>query len=193
MLHAKTVFPETLELLKKIMGIPELCSFNLAGGTALALQYGHRISVDLDFFGPNPIRKDGLIDLLRPLGEIKLLTQSKNILIFMIGGVKVDFVSYSYPRISDVVHIENVRMYGLPDIAAMKLSAIAGRGRKRDFVDLYFLLKKFTLSDLMCYYLEKFKDGSEMLIVKSLLYFEDADLDPEPKYLLPVKWEQVKA
>jgi Nucleotidyl transferase AbiEii toxin, Type IV TA system len=192
MLHLETVFPATWELLKNLMSIPELAEFNLAGGTSLSLQIGHRLSVDLDFFGKRPFESQEILDLVHPFGTVKMMSQRRNILVLDINGVKVDFVNYSYLPIEPVLHQTGIRLLGLPDIAAMKLAAIAGRGRKRDFIDLFFLLKNYKLAELLTFYNRKFPDGSEFMVVKSLTYFEDADQDENPKMLQKLDWQKVK-
>lgn len=192
MLQHHTVEPGTLGLLKKIMAITELSGFNLAGGTALALQIGHRKSVDLDFFGARPFDRDEMMGLLEDLGEIHILQNSRNILILNINGVKVDFVNYKYPWLRDIVQVEGIRLVSLPDIGAMKLGAITGRGKKRDFTDLYFLLRQFTLSELLGFYREKYPDGNEFLVLRSLTYFEDAEEDRELELFDKADWSEVK-
>jgi glutamate synthase domain-containing protein 1 len=74
----------------------------------------------------------------------------------------------------------------------MKLAAVAGRGSKKDFIDIYFLLKEFSLSELLAFYNQKYSDGSSFMVLKSLTYFNDADDDPNPVMLIPTSWEQVK-
>jgi len=181
-----------LGLLKKIMAVPELSDFNLAGGTALALQIGHRKSVDLDFFGARMIDKDEMVSLLESIGELHILQHSRNILIFNINGVKVDFVNYKYPWLREISQVEGIRLASLADIGAMKLAAIIGRGKKRDFTDLYFLLRKFTLSQLLAFYRDKYLDGNEFLVLRSLTYFDDAEEDKELELLEVATWSDVK-
>ncbi len=192
MLQHHTVEPGTLGLLKKIMAIPELSGFHLAGGTALALHIGHRKSVDLDFFGARPFDKDEILSLLEDCGELHILQHFRNILILNINGVKVDFVNYKYVWLREITETEGVRLVSLADIGAMKLAAIAGRGRKRDFTDLYFLLKQFTLSELLGFYREKYPDGNEFLVMRSLVYFDDADEDEELELFQKVAWSEVR-
>ncbi len=192
MLQHHTVEPGTLGLLKDIMAIPELIGFNLAGGTALALQIGHRKSIDLDFFGARPIDKDEIVDLLEPLGDLQLLQNTRNILILNINGVKVDFVNYKYPWLRAIQIVEGIRLASLPDIGAMKLGAIAGRGKKRDFTDLYFLLQQFTLTELLGFYREKYPDGNEFLVLRSLTFFEDAEEDQKLELFEKADWSEVK-
>lgn len=192
MLHYETVHTHTLGLLRKLMLLPQLKGFALAGGTSLALQIGHRVSVDLDFFGNRPFDIEELLELLREIAHVKPLKMSKNILILDMEGVKVDFVNYRYPLLKSVIVIDDLRLLSLEDIEAMKLAAIAGRGRKRDFTDLYFLLKHFTLADIISFYNQKYNDGSKMMIVRSLSYFEDADTDENLKLLKKVDWNEIK-
>ncbi len=192
MLQRRAVSPATFDLLLKISAIPELMDFNLAGGTALALQIGHRISYDLDLFGNRPFTTDELLSLLEEHQPLTIISQHKNILILNLAGVKVDFVNYKYPLIGNVVTEEGLRLLSLSDIAAMKLAAIAGRGRKRDFFDLFFLLKKYSLNELIGFYNQKYSDGSEMMVTRSLTYFDDADEDENPNLFGNETWSQVK-
>ncbi len=182
-----------MELLTGIMSRDALSGFYLAGGTALALQIGHRISVDLDLFGRRPFEPQDILHELKDYKPVSIMAQSKNILILNVKGVKVDFVNYNYPLIQAPKEIEGLRLLSIQDIAAMKLSAIAGRGRKRDFYDLFFLLQKFSLDELIGLYLKKYKEGSELMIVRSLVYFEDAEEDDEPKLLnINFDWPSIK-
>jgi hypothetical protein len=192
MLHYATVYPDTLELLKKLMAIPELSGFYLAGGTALALQIGHRISYDLDMFGQRSFEVDEILDLLAPIVKVEILQQSKNILILDAQGIKLDFVNYRYPLLNPTTTIDNIRLVSKPDIGAMKLAAIAGRGKKRDFTDIFFLLQDYKLNELMEFYNQKYADGSEMMVVRSLSYFDDADNDEDSILLKNVPWEHIK-
>jgi len=175
------------------MLLPDLKSFNLAGGTALALQLGHRISVDLDFFGDVPFNAGEVIDAVRGIAEVTIMSQSRAILILNTGGVKTDFVYYRYPLLNPVLKIEGLRLLSTLDIGAMKLAAITNRGRQRDFFDLFFLLKRHTLRDLMDAYNAKYDDGSEFLVIKSVIYFDDAEEDDMPNVFDPaITWSLVR-
>ena len=175
MLQTQTVVPDLLELLKKLMSENLFSEFNLVGGTSFALQLGHRNSIDIDLFGNSEINSELFIKKLNSFGEISVTQSSKNILITKIKNVKVDFVNYKYPLLTDFLVIDTIRMLSTKDIAAMKLNAIAGRGSKKDFIDLYFLLQEFSLAEIFSFYEQKFNDGSIFLVQKSLTYFEDAD------------------
>ena len=192
MLQTQTVVPDLLELLKKLMSENLFSEFNLVGGTSFALQLGHRNSIDIDLFGNSEINSELFIKKLNSFGEISVTQSSKNILITKIKNVKVDFVNYKYPLLTDILVIDTIRMLSTKDIAAMKLNAIAGRGSKKDFIDLYFLLQEFSLAEIFSFYEQKFNDGSIFLVQKSLTYFEDADLQLQPKMFKDFDWEICK-
>ncbi len=131
MLKDSAVYPGTLALLKKLMGLPSLAEMNLVGGTALALQLGHRISVDIDLFGDTLPDK---IQFLNELDEkVQPMAEQDYYYAFLIREVKVDILKFPYPLIRPVIEIEGVSMTSLPDIAAMKIIAVANRGSKKDF------------------------------------------------------------
>lgn len=193
MLFLKAVNPSTLELLRKLQKLPELSGMRLVGGTALALQTGHRKSDDIDLFGN--LDTDEL-DLNKKLGElapVRLIKNSANIHIYLIGGIKVDIVNYHYPWLEGPVHENSLLLAGEKDIAAMKLSAVTGRGSRKDFIDIYYLLKKFSFEDMMNFYKKKYYDGSEFLVLKSVIYFNDADAEQDPVMLKTLEWNKVKS
>ncbi len=192
MLQTKSVQPKLLELLISLMQEEEFKDFILVGGTSLALQIGHRISIDIDLFGACEIDELLFIETLEKYGKVNVLKKSKNILICSVDGLKVDFVNYKYPLIDNYTIIDNIRLASIKDIAAMKLNAIAGRGGKKDFIDLYFLLKFHTLEQIIGYYLQKYSDGSEFMVKKSLTYFEDADLEETPVLFEEMDWLEIK-
>lgn len=194
MLHFETVEPNTLELLRKLMDKPYLATFCLVGGTSLSLQIGHRKSIDLDLFSEAEFDSAKLLeDVAQDFGQIEVLTKVKGTLLTRIQGVKVDFLRFNYPMIRPVRTDGNIRLYTPEDIAPMKLDAIAGRGKKKDFYDVYFLLEKMTLQEMLVLHHEKFKLSTTFHIVKSLTYFEDADEDDQPILIKKrVTWPQVK-
>ncbi|RLD26058.1 MAG: hypothetical protein DRI54_03600 [Bacteroidetes bacterium] len=192
MLYFKTVDAKTLELLKKILAIDIFKELRLVGGTSLALQIGHRISVDLDFFGKLDADEISIRKALNQIGEVKLLHKTENINIFTIDGIKVDLVNYPYPWLYDVVKEDNLQLADKKDIAAMKLAAIIGRGTKKDFIDLFFLLKEYSLSQLIMLYEQKYDDGSTFMVLRSLVYFDDADDELMPNIFEALDWELIK-
>jgi hypothetical protein len=191
MLYQQTVSPKLLEILTALMSNPYFGEFYLVGGTSLALQIGHRESVDIDLFGDKELEELEVSDFLSNLGKVQILKRSRNILIYTIDGIKADLVNYRHPWLYPSLNLENLRLADQRDIAAMKLNAISGRGSKKDFIDLHFLLNKYSLSDMIGYYNKKFIDGSEFLVLKSLTYFEDADLDETPKMYNPINWDEM--
>jgi predicted nucleotidyltransferase component of viral defense system len=193
MLFTATVKPELLELLNAVMNESTFDSFVLVGGTSLALQYGHRDSIDLDFFGNQPIDEDLFLSKLSLFGSVRWIKKSDNVLICSVNDIKVDFVSYPYTWIGPVINVNKLRLASDRDIAAMKLNAIAGRGSKKDFIDLYFILQRFSLNEVISFYNEKYPDGSLFMVLKSLSYFEDADLELSPKMYIDVQWDEIKA
>lgn len=192
MLHFETIDKATLALLEAIQRLDVFRNFRLVGGTALALQIGHRKSIDLDFFGPDDFSEINFPVSLQDLGHRKVLLDSSAIKIFTINGIKVDFVQYPYPWLSEAYKEGQLVLAKPTDIAAMKLSAICNRGSKKDFYDLYFLLDQYSLSDLLGFYKKKFSDASPFLVLKSLTYFEDAETDDDPLMLRPLAWDEVK-
>jgi hypothetical protein len=193
MLHLQTVEPSTLELLKTLQQIPEFSQLRLVGGTALALQIGHRRSTDLDLFGKMDVDSNEVPAVLLKTGEpTTFLKNSAHIHIALIKGIKTDIVNYPYPWLEEINHADQWRLAGLKDIAAMKLAAITGRGTKKDFFDLYFLLKIFSLRQMIGFYEQKYPDGSVFLVLKSLAYFADAETNAMPLMMIPASWPDVK-
>lgn len=193
MLSIQTVQPDTLELLKAISAQPEVKELRLVGGTALALQYGHRQSVDLDFFGKLPEDKDELIDVVRRVGDVTVLNRSKIILQMVVNQVKVDFVDYSrYPWIEEPILGDGFVLASDKDIAAMKINAIMGRGTRKDFIDLYVLLQHYSLTQIMDFYCQKYPEFSEYRALLSMTYFDDAEMQDMPLMFIKTPWESMK-
>lgn len=193
MLSIQTIKPDTLELLKAIAAQPEIQETRLVGGTALALQYGHRQSVDLDFFGRLPEDRDMLIDMMRRIGEVMVLNRSKSILQMVVNQIKVDFVDYSrYPWIDGPVSGDGFVLASDKDIAAMKVNAIIGRGTRKDFIDLYALLQHYTLTEIMDFYRQKYPEFSEYRALLSMTYFDDAEMQDMPLMFMDISWEEMK-
>ena len=194
MLYTATIAGSTLALLKKIQQIPLFADLRLVGGTALALQFGHRVSVDLDFFGKFDRAFEEIEnELIMHEFTIDPYNKSKYIKQLAVDGVKVDFVNYRYDWIDSAIEEDGIKMAGLKDIAAMKLSAIAGRGTKKDFVDIYYLLQHFTLQEMLNFYSTKYLNASLFPVMLSLSYFVDAESTPMPKMIIPIEWNTIKS
>lgn len=193
MLYLETVESSTLELLKKLQRLPVLEQTRLVGGTALALQLGHRKSIDLDFFGTVDCEAEYLRESIAGVASLTILKESPHIHIYIVDGIKVDIVNYKYPWLDDVVLEQGLRLASVSDIAAMKITAIIGRGTKKDFIDIAFLLHHFSLEEILHFYAAKYNDSSVFMAMKSLAYFDDAEADPMPDMFVNQSWQQVKA
>lgn len=194
MLSIQTVYPNTLELLKSLASQPELAQTRLVGGTALALQYGHRQSIDLDFFGILPEEKEELVEMTKRVGNVLVTNRSKMILQTVINQIKVDFVDYSrYKWIDEPVLGDGFVLASDKDIAAMKVNGIIGRGTKKDFIDLYVLLQHYSLLEIMAFYKQKYPEFSEYRALLSMTYFEDAEMQDMPKMFIDTSWDTMKS
>ena len=186
MLQSATVHPATLAILKQIMSIPALRQFNLVGGTSLSLQIGHRISIDLDLFSNQDFNNSAIIQALEPLGNLIVLVDNPPFLQMRLNDVKLDFLKCPYPFVQNYSEIEGVRLVSVENIGTMKLTAIARRGAKKEFFDLYFLLERYTLAQLVQQFEQTLPHVDPFHIVKSLTYFDDADKELNPEMLMNV-------
>lgn len=194
MLSFRTIEPHTLELLKTLSAQPMLKQARLVGGTALALQYGHRMSVDLDFFGHIPENTEELIDMASAAGECVVLNRTSSILQMTIDQVKVDFVDYSrYKWIDQPIVEDGIVLASDKDIAAMKVNAVIGRGTRKDFVDMYMLLKHYSLAEILAFYKEKYPEYSEYRALLSMTYFDDAEMQDMPRMFITTPWNEMKS
>ena len=167
----------------------------LAGGTACALQIGHRISVDLDFFTAKEFDAKELIRSLQKIGKFKTETQKWGTILGTLEGIKFSIFVYKYPVLFPYKSIFGINVLDLRDIAAMKIDAISTRGIKRDFIDLYFICREgVSLKEALSFYDRKYGTLASNLvhIQKSLVYFIDAEATAVPKLLRGVNWEDVK-
>ncbi len=192
MLFISAVSQDALELLREVQQLPELNEFYLVGGTALALEYGHRISVDLDFFTGKEFETNRLVDVFNDKFPIRVLSQGSNSLTLELRSVKTDFIRHNYPLLKPLKKTDEITRASIEDIAAMKLNSTMNRGSKKDFYDIYELLKHFTLNELISFYNFKYNFSSQLILLKSLVYFDDAEREPDPVSLHPISWTTVK-
>ncbi len=193
------MYPQSLEkntesVLAKIAKSPLAKNFYLAGGTALALQLGHRKSIDLDWFTSSAFQNSVIKTEVSKLGNFKVESEDKNTIHGVLENVKVSFLVYGYPMLYPFTKILGIRAADIRDIAAMKLDAISSRGSKKDFIDLFFLLQKYSLADLINFFEKKFSNicCNKLHMLKSLVYFQDAEAEPMPIMLKPTSWEEIK-
>lgn len=196
MLHTETVEPGTLSLLKKLMGLQSLKPFSLVGGTALSLRYGHRSSVDLELFLHEIFDIKIIENELNFVFGSEFIYESghKNIGIFCyIQKIKVDIVYFPHSPIDKIDEVDNIRMYSSADISAMKIQAILGRAKKKDFWDLYELLQHFSLQQLIDWHKQKYP--SQMLAISipnAITYFSEAEESETPVSFKNQTWDQIK-
>jgi hypothetical protein len=179
-------------LLNNLMSEPLLASFRLVGGTALALQLGHRISIDIDLFVDSAFAVDPVVEMLSRRYAIQSLEVAVNTIRGEVNGVKLDIMSHRYPMIDSAIVLDGIRLASLKDIAAMKLNAIANRGSKKDFWDYAELLNHFSRDEMLDLFAKKYTNENVWYVEKSLSYFEDAEEDPDPRDLKGRTWEDVK-
>ena len=192
MLSLRTIEPHTLELLKALMQEPALSELRLVGGTALALQYGHRSSIDLDLFGKIDIDAYELQSILSKHGVLRVENETKLIHQYIIDNIKVDVVNYPFEWISPMIEDEGVRLASPMDIAAMKVNAIEGRGTKKDFIDMYMLLQHYSLEEILGFYQQKYPNHSIFRALRSMTYFDDAEEQFMPRMFVDTTWEEMK-
>ena len=196
MLHTETVEPRTFSLLKMLMTLPSLQPFSLVGGTALALRYGHRSSVDLDLFFHDKFDYQTIESELKTEfgNDFDYESGHKQFGIFcFIQKIKVDIVYFPHKPIAELVTEKNIRMYSSEDIAAMKIQAILGRAKKKDFWDLHELLQHYSLQQLIDWHKQKYP--SQMLAISipnAITYFVEADESETPVSFKNQTWEQIK-
>lgn len=167
----------------------------LAGGTALALQIGHRVSYDLDFFTSKEFDEGALLPKIEKISSFRLEKIAWRTILGKFGGVRFSIFYYKYPMLYSTKKFGIINVADTRDIAAMKIAAIASRGTKRDFVDLYFICKEgISLSAAIQLYGKKYKNlaTTELHIIKSLIYFDDAEPEEMPKMLKKATWEEIK-
>jgi len=189
------ILPEgQLKLFETLSSLSFIQDFYLAGGTCLAMQIGHRLSIDFDFFIPADFNTGDIINILTEIGAYQRENEAKNTINVILNGVKISFFGYRYKIIDEFKNFHNIRLAGLKDIAGMKLEAIAGRGSKKDFIDLDFLLQQFTLKEIFSFHTRKYGTGlsNQYHLLKSLIYFKDAEAEAMPVMIKPLDWEKVK-
>lgn len=178
MLYKNTVTPETLDLIQKLMNDPKLEQFFLVGGTALSLKIGHRISIDIDLFSIHKFDPNLLQDHVLWNYGSNLKVIGTGALMGLIDGIKVDFISHPYPHVKPLEKAEGIRMASLQDIAAMKLNAVVGSGKRiKDFVDLYYLLGKLKYPEMLNHYQQKYPNVTIDMANRSVGYHYQINME----------------
>jgi len=196
MLHTETVESGTFSLLKKLMVLPSLNPFALVGGSALSLRYGHRSSIDIDLFFHEKFNQHQIIDELDATfhqGFVYKQQQTAFGIFCFINDIKVDIVYFPHLPIKEIEVMDDIRMYSIADISAMKIQAILGRAKKKDFWDLYELLQHYSLQQLIDWHKQKYP--SQMLAISiphAITYFADAEDSETPVSFKNQTWEKIK-
>ena len=196
MLHIETVESHTFSVLNKLMNMPELKDFSLVGGTALSLLYGHRMSVDLDLFSIKPFENIKIVKVLKDKFNDKFIMEDKPVhfgIFCFLDDIKIDLVRHPHPLIKPEQNFDGTRMFSTEDIIAMKVQAILGRGKKKDFWDVAELLNHFTIADFIKFHSEKYTTQNLLITVpQAITYFADAEESEDPISLKKQTWESVK-
>lgn len=196
MLHKEpeVISPETFLLIQKLQALAELESFHLVGGTALALQIGHRNSIDIDLFSQNDLSARNLASFLATKFTTRVDYEGNNTLLSFINNIKVDFIRHPYPYINPPLTEEGVTFLSKEDIAAMKLDAIINSGQRlKDFIDVYFLLEHFSVATMLGFFEKKYPNTNPLIALKAINYFDDIDEVISPPVLRrPLPLKQIK-
>lgn len=195
--HIEGLKRKQISVLRKVAPIIRPRSFYLAGGTALAIYFGHRVSEDLDWFTSSQIGDAMILAQSFRSEKLDFITEqtAPGTLHGSISGVRVTFLEFQYPLLKTPVVWEEMgcTLASLEDLACMKLSAIAQRGARKDFCDIYALgLKQFSLKEMLTLYREKFSLQDISPILYGLTYFDDAESERMPRMLWRVKWTDMK-
>ncbi len=192
MLHFHAIPASVAHLLTQLAPAPALEDFALGGGTSLALRFGHRLSVDLDFFTAAAFDPELLSQQLA-IDHATQINRAVNSLTLDVQGTKLDFLRHAYPLLAPPESIDGIRLLSLPDVAAMKLNAIANRGAKKDFFDLSELRKHHPPAEMIQWFEAKYPNADCFTVIRSLAWFEDAEAEPDPVTLDQSDWQSVKA
>lgn len=193
-MHTEALTPHTKRVFESLGNASLTKGVYLAGGSALALYYGHRFSVDLDWFGRDFKYTTEFRRKLNSLGKLKVVSQSEDTFHGQLDGIEISFFRYPYKLLfAKKRYNRNIYLANLKDIAAMKMDAVATRGSKKDFIDMYFLLQNFSLKELISILPKKFEiQYNAAHLLKALVYFKDAEKSQMPQMIKKVSWEEVK-
>ena len=195
-MYLKCLTPAARNVLKVIAPVVDEKGFVLAGGTAIALRLGHRLSEDYDFFTIRSFGPDRLHQAIIRLDlETTVLQEEPGTLTLLADGVKVSFFHYPYAFLEDMSKLYGVKVAGLIDLASMKLMALMQRGAKRDYVDLYWILRDIPFSKIAENMVKRYGSNrvNPLVVGKALVFFQDADADPDPEYLgNHIAWSKIK-
>ncbi|MBI3276935.1 MAG: nucleotidyl transferase AbiEii/AbiGii toxin family protein [Chlamydiae bacterium] len=195
--HLEILDVKRRQMLTSLAFLKDSFHFYLAGGTALALQLGHRTSLDFDFYSQEEFSEKHLLPhfdkyFRRP--QWTLIQSGQGTLIINVREIELSFFYYGYNMLRPCVEVEGVLLASKEDIAAMKLIAIIQRGNMRDFIDMYFLLKEFSLEKIFEYTKKKFPSFNIYLGLRALVYFDEAGEPKNQRFqlLMPISWDIIQ-
>lgn len=201
MIYKNILSDKHLAVLKKLQSLPK--ETYMAGGTALALQLGHRTSLDFDFYTKQHLETEIVLkDFQQDIPGVKIERIAKDTLILDADGISVSLFYYPYELIRSLVPLrslipfDGIKLASVEDVAAMKMVAVSMRGKRRDFIDVYYLLQKFSLGEIINFTIEKYPSYQPMVILKGLIYFKDAQEEDFSRGIKifdkELTWEKVK-
>jgi len=207
-MHPKTLSDAAWQLIKKMKKVDLLEGWTLAGGTGLALQLGHRYSEALDLFRPDEFDSDLLLNELSQVAAVRVQDRSRSFLHVFLEGTRFSFLKAQEPFLfkgtpyrglsiadSRDIAVMKLVVIGGRGIAVMKLVVIGGRGSRKDFIDLYCHIRSVgSLESILSLFGQRFSkvDYNKYHILKSLVYFDDAENEPMPRMIRKISWEEVK-
>jgi Nucleotidyl transferase AbiEii toxin, Type IV TA system len=196
MLHKDSfiIAPSTFLLIQELQAIPAFSNFYLVGGTSLALQLGHRNSIDIDLFSLNEFDENEVLEILNKQYEVSEIFRRRNTIICLLNNIKTDFIRHNYPLLKPPVTEERIAFLSKEDIAAMKLHAIIQSGKRlKDFIDIYFLLQHFNMQQMIEFFTAKYQYSNPMIAMKAVTFFDEIDENTEPpKLLKPLPIAEIK-
>ena len=193
MMHNEVISEELKHVINKVFESSGFDHFNLGGGTALALQLGHRISIDADFICAKDFDKEAILKLVLDTfpGANDIHTGTFGVFL-KVGNVKLDFLSWGIPFIRPAVEIRNWRLLNIGDIAAMKCFAILQRGEKKDYIDIAAILKEYHLGQILSFYKERHSGSDVATIIRFLSSYSDIEQQPLPTMMDHTTWDEAK-
>jgi Nucleotidyl transferase AbiEii toxin, Type IV TA system len=196
MLHKNPfiISPQTFLLIQQLQDIDGLKDFYLVGGTALALQLGHRNSIDIDLFTQNDFTGEEIADLLNAKFSFTTTLSRKNVMLAVVNKIKTDFIKHNYPLLFSPIKEEAITFLSKEDISAMKIHAIIQSGKRlKDYIDIYFLLEHFSMQQMLGFFTGKYSYSNAMIAMKAINYFDDIDENIDaPKLLKPLPLKQIR-
>lgn len=196
MLHKNSfiIKPQTFTLIQELQQLPGLKNFYLVGGTALALQLGHRHSIDIDLFSQEDFTAEEIEDILKDRFSYSATLAKKNTVLSVVNNIKTDFIKHTYPFILPPVTEEGISFLSKEDITAMKFHVIIQSGKRlKDFIDIYYLLQHFSMQQMIGFFTQKYSYSNPMIAMKAVNYFDEIDENTDPpKMIKPITLKQIK-